>query len=160
MSGFIGRPDGGASADFHLEEVKILTDLATQFVDLIENRGETGSDPALDRLLPDAYRDNADNAAEFRRFTEVDLATRKVRNARLVLATISAKPKKGTVTATLDPPAVQAWLRSLTDVRLTLASRLQIDQDGTLPAGTDDMAVAVYEWLGYLQESLVEAIDY
>ena len=159
MSGFSVRPNGGASADFRPEEVRILKDLVSQFVDLIENRRPAGSDPALDRLLPDAYRDNADNAEEFRRFTETDLATRKVRNARLVLAAIAVKPKKGIVTATLDPPAVQSWLRSLTDVRLTLASRLQIDQDGTLPAATDDMAVAVYEWLGYLQESLIGAID-
>jgi hypothetical protein len=61
--------------------------------------------------------------------------------------------------AQLDAGDIQAWLRTLTDLRLTLAARLQVERDGTLPDGSDEMTVAVYEWLGYLQENLLDAID-
>ena len=64
----------------------------------------------------------------------------------------------------LDPDEVQAWLRALTDVRLSLAVRLGIetDEDTMLVAQSDDEAVAamsdIFEWLGYVQETLVAAL--
>jgi hypothetical protein len=117
-----------------------------------------GSDPALDRLLPAGYRDSVDDAAEFRRFTEEDLAAAKVRNARSVLDTLGAFTH-GTEAAPLGTAEVHAWLRTLTDLRLTLAARLDVKRDGSLPKDADEMTVAVYEWLGYLQESLIDAFD-
>ena len=42
----------------------------------------TPDDPALARLLPDAYADDEEAAAEFRRFTERDLRDAKARDAR------------------------------------------------------------------------------
>ncbi len=64
----------------------------------------------------------------------------------------------------LDPAAVQAWLRSLTDVRLSLAVRLGIeaDEDAMLLHQSEDEAVLamteLYDWLGYVQETLVSAL--
>jgi hypothetical protein len=158
MSGF--RPDaaGAVTAHFAPQEVSILSDLAGQLVGLVEDRGAPGSDPALDRLLPAGYRDSAEDAAEFRRFTEEDLAADKVGNARVVLDTLGAFTH-GVKAASLGMPEVHAWLRTLTDLRLTLASRLDVERDGSMPEDADEMTVAVYEWLGYLQESLIDAID-
>lgn len=62
----------------------------------------------------------------------------------------------------LDEAAAQAWLRTLTDIRLTLAARLGIDLDDELGNQSSDEAVMmrqVYDWLGYVQESLVSALD-
>ncbi len=65
----------------------------------------------------------------------------------------------------LDPADVQAWLRSLTDIRLSIAVRLGIDSeaDQLALAEGDDPAVStmvdVYDWLGYVQETLVGALD-
>jgi hypothetical protein len=65
----------------------------------------------------------------------------------------------------LDAEAVQAWLRTLTDVRLSLAVRLGIesDEDMMLLHQSEDEAVIamteLYDWLGYVQETLVTALD-
>ena len=72
----------------------------------------------------------------------------------------------------LDDETAWTWLRFLTDVRLTLAARLGIEDDdedeGSIDEADDDDAeasedtprmMAVYGWLGYLQESIVMAID-
>jgi hypothetical protein len=64
----------------------------------------------------------------------------------------------------LDADDVQAWLRCLTDLRLALAERLEIteeDQSAFDRVDEDDPKAgmyAVYGWLGYLQETLVDAI--
>jgi hypothetical protein len=159
VSRFVSAPDGGATAHFAPGEVRILTTLAQQLAELVETRSDNSADPALKRLLPDGYRENAEDAAEFRRFTEEDLADGKVRNARTVLDSLSAPARWRRVTVNLDAQGVGAWLRTLTDLRLTLAARLGVRPDGTLPPGSDAMTRTIYNWMGYLQESLVEAID-
>lgn len=158
MSGFTAGAPGSTTARFAPQEVSILTDLVSQLVGLLEDRGTPGSDPALDRLLPAGYRDSTADADEFRRFTEEDLAAGKVHNARVVLETLERFSHGGDA-APLAGADIQAWLRTLTDLRLTLAARLEVERDGTLPDDSDEMTVAVYEWLGYLQESLLDAID-
>lgn len=162
MSGFARNAEGAIAARFEAQEVTILTDLAGQLAELVEGRGTPGTDPALDRLLPDGYRDSAVDAAEFRRFTESDLARQKVQNARTVIESLTAE-----TSAPASPPDewvlggtdIAAWLRTLTDLRLTLAARLAVERDGRMPADADEVTTAVYEWLGYLQESLIDAID-
>ncbi|HQA23674.1 MAG TPA: DUF2017 family protein, partial [Rhodoglobus sp.] len=58
----------------------------------------------------------------------------------------------------LDEQGIQSWLRTLTDLRLALAARLQIEEDGDTGLGDEDMLM-IYDWLGYLQGSLVEVIE-
>ena len=43
---------------------------------------EAPDDPALARLLPDAYGEDADASAEFRRYTELSLREKKQAQAR------------------------------------------------------------------------------
>ena len=66
----------------------------------------------------------------------------------------------------LDEPTAETWLRSFTDLRLALATRLEVeegDEDvlGTRCPTTTPAAQAhdIYEWVGYLQETLVEALS-
>ena len=60
---------------------------------------------------------------------------------------------------------MQAWLRALTDVRLSLAVRLGIEEedDILIVAQSEDEAIAamseIYDWLGYVQETLISALD-
>ena len=65
------------------------------------------------------------------------------------------------VAITLTATAAQAWLRTLTDLRLTLGERLQVSPDGTPQLRGDDAEFlgGLYDWLGMVQESLVHAID-
>jgi hypothetical protein len=134
-------------------ERALLADLVAQLVSVLEG-GDPG-DPAVARLLPSAYPDDEEAAAEFRRFTADDLTARKVANARRVLDDLGPPP-----TSRLDEAAQQSWLRTLTDLRLVLGSRLGVTDEG--PAPTDDPQLLVmhdvFDWLGYLQESLVQAL--
>lgn len=66
---------------------------------------------------------------------------------------------------TLDSEDVQTWLKALTDVRLYLGVRLGIateeDVEAIRAAAARDeslaTAVHVYDWLTYIQDSLVRA---
>ena len=134
-------------------------DLAAM-IGLTENH-ELPSNPALARLLPDAYSDDPEASGEFRRYTEQGLRSGKVAAARTVLATLP--PKGGRVR--LSGPEAQAWLRALNDVRLALGVRLEVTEDfDELVArmSPDDPRLAyadMYHWLGYLQETLVGALS-
>ncbi|MGV8884744.1 MAG: DUF2017 domain-containing protein [Microbacteriaceae bacterium] len=116
-------------------------------------------DPAIARLLPDAYSE-ADASADFRGLTERSLATRKVANARAVAQSLSdADTAAGDVR--LTEQEAQAWLRTLADLRLTIAARLGIEHDGD-EGGDDESSVAlkdVYDWLAWVTESLIDAIE-
>lgn len=156
MIPFAMTPSGAVSASFTDLERELLTDLATQAIGLLGN-GEAEGDPAIARLLPDAYRDDATAASEFRRFTQDSLAERKVVNARTLIDAVSE-----TGEIELDASAQQAWLRALTDIRLILATRLGIEADGETgneESDADLMMQDIYDWLGYVQSSLVEALD-
>jgi hypothetical protein len=127
----------------------------------IGGAGARPLDPALARLLPDAYREDAQAASDHRRFTERTLVDRKVSNARAVIASLDSATISAVAavhTLSLDEESVQCWLRTLTDLRLTIAARLQIEEDGDEGVG-DDAMLAVYDWLGYLLSALVATID-
>ena len=65
----------------------------------------------------------------------------------------------------LDEPTAETWMRSFTDLRLALATRLEVEEGDeeywhALP-DDDPRAQAhdIYEWVGYLQETLVQALS-
>jgi hypothetical protein len=152
----------GITAKFDHTDALLLANLATQIAGLLAERDEHEVDPAVARLLPDAYRDSEVDAAEFRRFTEEELADDKIRRALGMAELLS--PDTGveeTVRVTLDHPTALDWMRSLTDIRLALAARLGI-VDETSPIIIDEESqytLAIYNWLGHLQYSLVKAVD-
>lgn len=159
------------SARFVPGEAAVLSSLAGQLIEMLDERtaespadlllaqlGIGGAsapplDPALARLLPDAYRGDHAAASEHRQLTELGLVERKVTNARTVVASLD-----NGMLVTLDLAGVQAWLRHLTDLRLVIAARLQIEQDGDEGTG-DDQMLDLYNWLGYLQGSLLECLE-
>jgi Domain of unknown function (DUF2017) len=122
---------------------------------------ELPDDPVLARLLPDAYSDDAEASAEFRRYTEESLRASKINSARAVLASLPA----GGGEVVLSESECQQWLRALNDVRLALGVRLGItDENEDLMSGAsvDDPRSAylwVYQWLAYLQDSLIESLS-
>jgi hypothetical protein len=122
---------------------------------------ELPDDPVLARLLPDAYRDNPEASGEFRRYTEQGLRSGKAAAARTVLATLP--PGGGRIR--LSESEAQAWLRALNDVRLALGVRLGVTDDfdeQVADMGPDDPRsayVGVYQWLAFLQETLVQALS-
>lgn len=147
-------------------EAAHLAGLVVQFAELLDGAESAGPDPAIDRLVPDAYADH-DDAREFRELTERDLLARRRDDAAAVLSSLAEAadiPDDAddaamleTVEIGLEPAAAQAWLRTLAAIRLVLATRLGI----TEPQDHDpeDPRFGVYEWLGYRLDGLVGALE-
>lgn len=136
------------------------------------------TDPVLARLLPTAYRDDDEAAGEFRRYTEGALRDSKARGAACIIDTLEeaglpddpGDPEQSggleiMIDVELDAETALIWLRSLTDLRLALGTRLGVEdgQEEMWDSLADDdprlPAYQVYEWLGFLQETLVRSID-
>jgi hypothetical protein len=126
----------------------------------LSSNAELPDDPVLARLLPDAYSDDPQASAEFRRYTEESLRAGKINSAQAVLASLPA----GGGEVVLTEPECQQWLKALNDVRLALGVRLGItdeNEDLTEDLSVDDPRAAyiwVYHWLAYLQDSLIESL--
>ena len=74
-------------------EAAHLAGLVTQFAELLEDADDAPpDDPAIARLVPDAYADDAEAAQEFRDLTERDLLDRRRRMPRAVLAIADETP--------------------------------------------------------------------
>jgi hypothetical protein len=154
--------DGRPVSDDPFDEFAVLTGLG----DLGNGEApKTPDDPALARLLPEANRDDAEAAAEFRRLTESGLRARKRAGARL-----AAEVLRREGTPALDGDESQTLLKALTDLRLVLGERLGLKTDedavrlgaqlafGIEPYEGWRPLAATYELLQYLQESLVQAL--
>jgi hypothetical protein len=193
MSGFSRhRRSGHYFATFSGLEADLLRSLASQLVELLRNEaavphdhadpleamlsfdGPTTApdDPVLARLFPTAYADDDEAAAEFRRFTEGGLRNGKAAGAAAVIDTLEeaglpadlAADPGVVIDVELDQDAAMVWVRTFTDLRLALGTRLEVEQDDdaywdSLP-DDDQRAQAhhIYQWVGYLQESLVDAL--
>jgi Domain of unknown function (DUF2017) len=158
-----GLPAGAAPADAELAALTGMDDgplgpngHASGLDDV--SAPEEPVDPALARLLPDAYRDDAAAAGEFRRLTEASLRRDKVSAADRMLA---ALPADGPGEVRLDPETVESWLSTINDVRLALGTRLEVTEEMPEPDPDDPDAPAyvVYLWLTELQGVLVEAAE-
>ena len=125
---------------------------------------EPPADPALRRLLPDAYSDDDAAAAEFRRYTDGSLRDGMRADAAVVAAALAEVADGGAIR--IGAQDAEAWLRVLTDVRLVLATRLGIarasDQEVLDTLTADDPrsgAYVIYNWLGYVLTDLLDALD-
>lgn len=125
---------------------------------------EISEDPVIRRLFPTAYPHDAAASSDFRRFTERDLRAQKVTEAQIVLDRL-ATTGLGSHDLRIPREEVEAWLRTLTSVRLAVATRLGISDTTTaeelneLPE--DDprsFMVSVYDWLGFAQETMITAL--
>jgi hypothetical protein len=178
MMEFRRDASGTVSAMFEPVEVDLLRHVASQLLQLLASVDTDDAailaQPAIHRLLPDAYPDDPEAAAEFRRFTADGLIEGKIANAGVVLTALGdderptddgwadASPHDPLpVPIVLTEPQVQSWLRTLTDLRLVVADRLQIDPSGVPHVDDEESQVVneIYNWLGMVQESLVYAID-
>jgi hypothetical protein len=186
------RRKGGAVVT-HLNEyeVELLTSLVSQLVEMISDgepesyqqpqsddpfelwaqdlatdpdQPEVHEDPVLQRLFPDAYPHDARASSDFRRFTERELKVTKITDARLVLDRL-ALTDLGERELRVPPEEIQAWLRTLTSVRIAVATRLGItdaESANELADLPDDdpraFMASVYDWLGFAQETMISAL--
>ncbi len=177
-------------ATFTAFEADLLRSLAGQLIELLRNEAADPSesvddleamldfsgpttvpdDPVLARLFPTAYPEDEEAASDFRRFTESSLRNGKAAAAAVVIDTLEEagltdEPEDAVfIDVELDQAAARTWLRSFTDMRLAIGTRLEVedgDEDvwDLLPEDDPRSPVHdVYNWLGFLQETLVEAL--
>jgi hypothetical protein len=190
MGGFSRHRRSGTSvANFTVFEADLLRSLAAQLIELLRNESATTAvdadpleelldfsgpttapdDPVLARLFPTAYPDDEESAGDFRRFTESALRDGKAGAAASIIdaledAGLPPEPEDGLfIDVELDDAAAMTWMRSFTDMRLAIATRLGIeddDEDYWLSLPDDDPRAQVhdiYNWLGFLQETLVHS---
>lgn len=148
-------------------EAAHLAGLVSQFAELVDESSVSTGDPAIARLVPDAYADDPAAAQDFRELTEDDILSRRRSDAALVLASLRDASRipddpdspilLEEAEIRLDPAAVQAWMRTLAAIRLVLASRLGIE--GPDDHDDDDPRFGIYDWLGYRLHGLVTAVD-
>lgn len=141
-------------------------------------------DPVLRRLLPNAY-DDIEAAAEFRRYTEHGLREKKRAHAMTIYEALLPQDEewnadnpidRGSLEIEITPLETMDWLSGLNDLRLALAVRLGIEnqerstriesastthQRYELMKESDPMKAvyAVYNWLGSIQQSLIESLE-
>lgn len=143
--------------DFSVEEIDVLTSLAEGLDDTLSD--DSADDPVLDRLLPAAYGDDDPEAsAEFARFTRdrITEAKRGRLTRVLLLGAQGQEPEDGGSRISVDQAAAQEWLLALNDIRLALAARIGVERLDDLRLGPIG---EVYEWLGWLQSGLIDAVD-
>ena len=181
MSGFSRhRRSGAAVATFTVFEADLLRSLAGQLIELLRNESATASqdsdplerlmdftgptsapdDPVLARLFPTAYPEDEEAAGDFRRFTESTLRDGKAGAAASVIDTLEEaglppEPEDGMfIDVELDEEAAMLWMRSFTDMRLAIATRLGVEEGDeeywySLPDDDPRPQVHdVYDWLG------------
>src|SRR5690348_12553389 len=173
------RRSGLIIANFAGFEADLLRSLASQLVELLRNEAavprddvdpfeammdfsgptQEPEDPVLARLFPTAYPDDEQAAAEFRRFTEGGLRDGKAASAIAVIDDLedAGLPAELTedglvIDVELDEAEAETWMRSFTDLRLALATRLGVEEGdeefwASLP-DDDPRAQAhdIYEW--------------
>jgi len=180
------------STHFSSYEIELLSSLVTQLVEMVSDgepqdyqpveepedpfalwakdlqvdpsEPEVSDDPVLQRLFPNPYPHDAAAASDFRRFTERDLKTKKIAEAQVVLQRLG-ETSQGTRDLRIPTDEVDQWLRTLTSVRLAVATRLGItDSDSAeemaqLPENDPrTFMLSVYDWLGFAEETLISAL--
>ena len=126
-------------------------------------------DATMARLLPEWHRlddvgpgeddpeAGEDSAAALRSLHEPELIDAKRGAAAVVLRTCPAEGGR----VSLTPEDADAWLAAINDVRISLGVVLDIDADTPDELPEDDPRSGhhgVYQWLTWVQDSLVQAL--
>ncbi|MGJ9371471.1 DUF2017 family protein [Nesterenkonia sp. CF4.4] len=187
----------GYRADLEQHERRLLSSLCADVIKLLESReddaalneagsGDAAEDPAfahfraelaglggeepleppeddvLRRLLPDASTDS-EEAGHFRRLSENSLRGAKIADLRTARMLLESTP------ISMDEDVAPVFGRALNDLRLTLASRLELNSAedaervhqlavGPSAKDTDSFMAEIYTFITWLQETLFSAM--
>jgi hypothetical protein len=172
----IKRRGGAIRLELHSDERMVLAGLAREVGGLLQqdpnepvdplvaltgiapSAPEPPEDPAVRRLLPDAY-DDPDASAEFRRLTDSDLRRGKTDRLSDLVDDLGGGDQ-----IDLTDEQADRWVQALNDIRLALGVRVgDADDSGAWrdELGPDDPRlplVAAYDWLSGLQELILSAL--
>jgi hypothetical protein len=115
----------------------------------------SSDDPAVERLFPPAYPDDPDLQSEYEGLVRGDLVQQRLSSIEVMERTIDS--------SRLDEEETLAWLSALNDLRLILGTRLGATEDADPDAISEDdplaPSYALYYYLGWLEEQVVEALS-
>jgi len=146
------RGEGGA-VELRLsgDERSLLAGLVSELRALLD--GSPG-DPSLRRLFPPAYDEDDDERA-YRDLMGGELLDGRRAALDVVAETVDHDR--------LSADEADAWLRALNDLRLVLGTRLDVQEDTFAEELRRDdpraTALAVYGYLSWIQEQLIEALS-
>lgn len=144
----------------HVEGRHLLA-IVDEYIALLDGPREA-TDDAVERLVPNPYPEDIAAAEEYRLGTREDQLDARLSEALTVRTALEAfeaashaeaEPR----TVRIAREDVDLWLRTLSGIRLVLASRLGV---GELDAhDLEDPRFGTYDWLGYRLELLVQLAD-
>lgn len=147
-------------------EASQLAQLVDDLRDLVGSERDP-EDPAVARLTPSVYPDDVEASQGFHDATRDDLLDRRALDADVVraglsdvradLSTLDEAEAMTERDLTIPTSEIDAWLRTLTVLRLVIADRLGIVSEDDLEP--DDARHGVYDWLAYRLEVLIQAAD-
>ncbi len=154
----------GVVVTFEADEVAVLRDLSRQITQVLDGGvPDHGSDAVRDRLFPRAYVDPTEDRAErdFQSVVHEDLVRAKAHAIEsLVSGLDTGRDRRGRLDVALSAPDVEQWVGALNDVRLALGVTLGVAEDRDEVDDNDPQADAfgLYDWLTYLQGTLVDVL--
>ena len=154
MRSFQRRLKRTRKGDFELRLPKAERDLLRTLPSQLREVLPT-DDPAVGRLFPPAYRDDPERSEEYRRLVRDDLLTAHLEALEVMEATLDA--------TRLTEDQLASWLSAVNDLRLVLGTRLDVTEETydreIAKDDPDGTAYALYFYLGWLEEQVVEALD-
>jgi len=143
-------PTGELVLRLPAEERALLRRLPAELGALL---GAAPDDPSLRRLFPHAYEREQDESA-YQQLMGGELLEGRRRALTVITETVDRNR--------LSSTEAQAWLTALNDLRLVVGTRLSVDEETLLEDLDQDDArapdLALYAYLSWLQEQLVEAL--
>jgi hypothetical protein len=134
------------------EERDVLRSLPGQLRQLLHDQPD---DPALRRLFPPAYAEDPEHEVEYRRLMGEELREKHLAALALLEETAGADQ--------LTEEQAAGWLSALNELRLVLGTRLDVSEemlaDDVDPSDPDAPALALYGYLSWLEEQLVEVLS-
>lgn len=146
---FRRRKDGTVEVHLSDPEREMLATVAPELRELLSG----GDDDALRRLFPPAHADDVDAEADYRSLVHDELLRKRLDDLDVLEATATA--------TSLTPEQAEQWMHAVNGLRLVLGTRLDVSEDDE-PLPADHPAAgsyALYEYLGYLLEMLLRALQ-
>lgn len=147
--GITRRRDGSYRVRLPAEERDVLAALPSQLRDALES-----GEPTLYRLFPPAFVDDDAGNAEYAHLVGATLLDGKL----AALADLERTAHAESVTE----EELQAWLGGVESLRLALGTQLDVTEESYGPLDRDDPdapRLALYHWLSWLQEEVVQALS-
>jgi len=143
-------------------EANILSSLPAQLEALLTN--PESNQRVVDRLFPASYEDPEEEALNRKLLGDSLMAERREMIAAITEQLEGAKTTDDGTELALDRASVDLWLRFMNDVRLVIATDLDIrenigDDDVVDPGNPDAPKYALLEYLGGVEAILVEAVS-